>query len=95
MSVGAVKVLNPMGRDYLSFSMERDGPPSRPVPTLGTADVTRRPDQDARMLIGLLVPTHEIISHLNVLQDIQPGPKSLGAVIINHKRGICTLHSTY
>ena len=55
-----IKILNPVGRGYLDFSierdadfsMERDALPSHPVPTLETENVLRHPDWDARTLTG-------------------------------------------
>ena len=49
-----VKVLNPVGRDCLNFSMEWDVPPSHPISTLGIQDMPRRPDRDVGMLVGWL-----------------------------------------
>ena len=48
--------LNPMGRGCLDFLMKWDVPPSHPVLTFGTEDVSRCPDRDAGMLAGWPCP---------------------------------------
>lgn len=60
------KVLNPVEQGCLGFFMKRDVPASRPVPSLGTGDVPRRPDWDAKILAGRVVPTYEIVSRPGV-----------------------------